>query len=276
MNIFSKLEQLTKVTESESVLLGYICEHPENIVNMGVNEVCQKIFVSKPTVYRLCKKIGVKGYSDLKVIIAMQLKNNKKELADYNYPFKQRQTQNQILDGMCDLYHQTIEDTKDILDSESFRLVIQELLHANKIKLFPSVGNVFMAESFQQNMLEIGVLVDVVNGGYNQHWSACASCLGEVAIVISYLGKTREIEDVVKALKKNKAKIILISATYEERLSKYVDHHLYMCSFEHHQEKIASFSSRVSLQYLLDCIYSCYFNRNYEKNIAYKIINYID
>lgn len=76
MNIFLRLKALTKLTESEEILSTYICNHPGGIVNMDVNKLCQKNFVSKPTVYRLCKKLGINGYSDLKVIIAMQLKDN--------------------------------------------------------------------------------------------------------------------------------------------------------------------------------------------------------
>lgn len=35
-------------------------------------------------------------------------------------------------------------------------------------------------------------------------------------------------------------------------------------------QKIASFTSRLSLQYLLDVIFACYFNRHYQENIDLK------
>lgn len=46
--------------------------------------------------------------------------------------------------------------------------------------------------------------------------------------------------------------------------------------YEDSEEKIASFSSRASLQILLDCLYACYFNKDYEKNIDYRIEHYIE
>ena len=70
--------------------------------------------------------------------------------------------------------------------------------------------------------------------------------------------------------------MILISSTIEIPLAQYVDYHLYFSSYEDSEEKIASFSSRISLQYLLDCIYACYFNKDYIKNLHHKIDHYID
>lgn len=276
MNIFTRLQQLSKLTNNETILVDYICDNPDELIKKDINQLCQDIYISKATVYRLCKKIGIKGYSDLRVIIASQLETDKNLDMNYNYPFLPNQTQSQIINGLHDLYTQTIENTRNLIDLDEFYLAVQELLNAKKIKIFPSVGNIFMAESFQQNMIEIGVLVDVVTYDFNQHWSSCASKEGDVVIVISYLGKTRDMLETVKLLKRKKAKIIFISATYEENICNYVDHHLYICSFEHFQRKIASFSSRVSVQYLLDCLYACYFNQNYDKNIQYKVTNYID
>ena len=62
----------------------------------------------------------------------------------------------------------------------------------------------------------------------------------------------------------------------KSELSKLVDYHLYFASYEDSEEKIASFSSRASLQFLLDCLFACYFNRDYEKNINYRIEHFIE
>lgn len=133
-----------------------------------------------------------------------------------------------------------------------------------------------MAESFQQNMLEIGVKVEVVKEHFYQHWNAQSCQKGDVVMIISYAGKTPYLNDIVKTLKEKDVTMILISSTIQIPFAKYVDYHLYFASYEDSEEKIASFSSRISLQYLLDCIYACYFNRDYEKNLTHKIEHYID
>lgn len=95
-------------------------------------------------------------------------------------------------------------------------------------------------------------------------------------MLISYASRTPQIMDIVHDLNKKNIPIILISSTIHTPIDQFAKYHLYFSSYEDSEEKIASFSSRISLQYLLDCIYACYFNRDYEKNLEYKIKNYID
>lgn len=278
MNIFIQLTKLTKLTQNEKILVDYILHNPIDIIKKNAKQISQDSYVSVSTIYRLCKKLEVSGLTELKVQLSMQLDDYKKEdkSLDYNYPFKKNETQYQILTKMLELYNQTLTSTYNLIDNEKFRLALQELINAKRISIFPSSGNLYMAESFQSNMQEIGTIVQLGNTYYDQHWLACSMSLGDVVIVISYAARTPGIKEVVKTLKKQKAKIILISAIFEESISKYVDHHLYFSSYENSEEKIASFSSRISLQYLLDCLYACYFNRNYENHLQYKIDNYID
>ena len=178
----------------------------------------------------------------------------------------------QIMDIVHDLNKKNIP----IIDLDVLLHTVQALKKANNIYIFPSIGNYFMAESFQQNMLEIGVKVDVIKEAYYQHWHVQLCDENDIVMLISYAGRTPQIMDIVHDLNKKNIPIILISSTIHTPIDQFAKYHLYFSSYEDSEEKIASFSSRISLQYLLDCIYACYFNRDYEKNLEYKIKNYID
>ncbi|WP_294578708.1 MurR/RpiR family transcriptional regulator [uncultured Thomasclavelia sp.] len=278
MNILTKLSSLTKLTENERILTEYIINHPEQILTMNAKELAHKTFVSQTTVYRLCNKLALSNFSDLKVLIAMQKDDFSKEKSstDFNYPFYHHQTQYQIINNMEELYQQTIIATKNLLDLETLRLIVQEMYHAHSIAIYPSVGNINIAENFRQNMQEIGKPVEIASNRFDQHWSATIKKPGDLVFVISYLGKTPQIIDTVATLKEKGCTIVLISATYEEKISPLANYRLYLCSYENFREKIGSFSSRISLQYILDCLYSCYFERNFDQFLKFKIDNYID
>ncbi|UTY40705.1 SIS domain-containing protein [Allocoprobacillus halotolerans] len=125
-------------------------------------------------------------------------------------------------------------------------------------------------------MLEIGIHIDVATERYYQHWYANSCQKGDVVMLISYAGRTPQMAELVKVLKKKEVTMILISSMIEIDFAKDVDYHLYFSPYEDSEEKIASFSSRVSLQYLLDCIYASYFNRDYEKNLEERFAHYIE
>ena len=177
---------------------------------------------------------------------------------------------------MLSLYEQTLKNTFNLIDLDELLHIVQALKKANNIYIFPSIGNYFMAESFQQSMLEIGVKVDVIKEAYYQHWIVQLCKVGDIVMLISYAWRTPQIKNIVQELNQKNIPIILISSTIHTPIDQFAKYHLYFSSYEDSEEKIASFSSRISLQYLLDCIYACYFNRDYQKNLEYKIKNYID
>lgn len=278
MNIFTKIQQIDSFTESEAIFANYIIDHPRDILTLDLHKLVKSCYVSSSTIYRVIEKLGLSGLNQLKVQISLQLESRQQEnhSVDYNYPFHKLNTHHQIMTKMLSLYDQTLKSTFNLIDLDILLKVIQILYKARNIVIFPSIGNYFMAESFQQNMLEIGIRVEVVKERFYQHWAAQSYQKGDVVLIISYAGKTPYLEDTVKTLREKNVTMVLISSTIQIPFSKYVDYHLYFSSYEDSEEKIASFSSRISLQYLLDCIYACFFNRDYEKNLSYKINHYID
>lgn len=278
MNIFTLIKQTKNFTESEKIFADYILKYPHDILEQDIHQLSKNAYVSSSTIYRVIDKLDLSGLTQLKIQISLQLEKNEKEKkeVDYNYPFEKTNTQYEITNKMLMLYDQTLKSTFNLIDLDMLLKVVQALHNANKIYVFPSIGNYFMAESFQQSMLEIGVNVEVIKDYYYQHWHTQLCDKNDIAIIISYAARTQHIMELVYDLKERNIPIVFISSTIHTPVDEYAKYHLYFSSYEDSEEKIASFSSRLSLQYLLDCIYACYFNRDYEKNLEYKIKHYID
>lgn len=277
MDLFTKIKAMNSFTESEQTFIDFIFNHPYDVIQLNLQQLSKTSYVSISTIYRVMEKLEINGLNQLKLQISESLKNNENlKNIDYNYPFRKTNTHYQILTQMLELYDQTLKNTINLIDLNVLLHTVQALKKANNIYIFPSIGNYFMAESFQQNMLEIGVKVDVIKEAYYQHWHVQLCDENDIVMLISYAGRTPQIMDIVHDLNKKNIPIILISSTIHTPIDQFAKYHLYFSSYEDSEEKIASFSSRISLQYLLDCIYACYFNRDYEKNLEHKIKNYID
>lgn len=277
MDLFTKIKAMNSFTESEQTFIDFIFNHPYDVIQLNLQQLSKTSYVSISTIYRVMEKLEINGLNQLKLQISESLKNNENlKNIDYNYPFQKTNTHYQILTQMLELYDQTLKNTINLIDLDVLLHTVQALKKANNIYIFPSIGNYFMAESFQQNMLEIGVKVNVIKEAYYQHWHVQLCDENDIVMLISYAGRTPQIMDIVHDLNKKNIPIILISSTIHTPIDQFAKYHLYFSSYEDSEEKIASFSSRISLQYLLDCIYACYFNRDYEKNLEYKIKNYID
>lgn len=276
MNIFSKLNKLTNLTENEKTLVSYMQDNPESFVKMSALEISEACFISTSTIYRLCQKLDLTGLSELKVQVSASINEYLKENSslDYNYPFNQNETQNQIISKMKELYEQTLVSSLNLIDPEQLKLISKVLKNAQHIDFYTSAGNIYFAENFKFQMQEIGTFINVPIEEYHQLLTASTSNENHVAIIVSFEGRGIIIERIVSILKTNKTPIILISSTNENSLTKYANYHLYLSSNENHFNKISSFSTRLSLLYILDCIYTCYFKFNYDKNVQYKLDAY--
>ena len=245
MNIFTRLKEEQNFTHLERSIADFILDDPMTFIKLDKNEIVQTCFVSLSTLYRFLDKIHVKNLNELKVLITSQYQEyeKEKEQIDYNYPFQPYSTHYQIVS------------------------VIEK---ANHITMLPTSGNIHVAYNFQQNMIEIGKSVKIETVPYLQYMEASALKKGDLAIVISYANRGTAMLDIVKQLKRDGVDILLISSTLPTELFPYATYHLYFCSYENTYDKIASFASRVSLQYLLDALFACIFNQNYSKNIQYR------
>ncbi|EHJ00803.1 transcriptional regulator, RpiR family [Clostridium sp. DL-VIII] len=276
MNIFSKLNKLTNLTENEKTLVNYMMDNPEIFVKMSALEISDACFISTSTIYRLCQKLDLSGLSELKVQISMSINEYLKENnpIDYNYPFKQNETQYQIVLKLKELYEQTLVSSLNLIDLEQLRLISNVLKKAQHIDFYTSAGNLYFAENFKFQMQEIGTFINVPLEEYHQRLTASTSDKEHIAIIVSFEARGVIIKEIADILKKNKTPIILISSTNENPLTKYANYHLYLSSNENHFNKISSFSTRLSLLYVLDCIYTCYFKFDYDQNVKYKLDTY--
>ena len=276
MNIFSKLNKLTNLTENEKTLVNYMVGNPENFVKMSALEISDACFISTSTIYRLCQKLDLSGLSELKVQISMSINEYLKEnnSINYNYPFKQNETQYQIVLKLKELYEQTLVSSLNLIDLEQLKLISNLLKKAQHIDFYTSAGNLYFAENFKFQMQEIGTFINLPIEEYHQRLTASTSDKDHIAIIVSFEARGVIIKEIADILKKNKTPIILISSINENPLIKYANYHLYLSSNENHFNKISSFSTRLSLLYVLDCIYTCYFKFDYDQNVKYKLDTY--
>ncbi len=63
---------LNTLTQSELSVLQYIDVHSNEVLTMSIQELSEKVFFSTATILRLCKKLNLSGFSELK----FTLKNN--------------------------------------------------------------------------------------------------------------------------------------------------------------------------------------------------------
>ena len=275
MNVLIKLTELNDLTNNEKILADFIVSNPEKIISGRPNEIAAASFVSVATIYRLINKLGLNGLGELKIELISTLKSSQEEdTINFDYPILKSDNTFQIMQNLNKLYKSTIDETISYIDIEGIMEVVDVLYNTKVIDIYSASANLFFVKNFEFQMQEIGVLINVPQEEYMQSLSAANSDETHVAIVVSFGGRGRVISEITKMLYELGIEIILITSTQDNPLTKYAKYKLYFASLENHYNKISSFSTRLSLLYIFDMLYAVYFNKDYEKNINYKLENY--
>lgn len=269
------LENMIKLCDSltpvENEIAAYVIKNKEDIVKMTIQQLSDKIFVSKSAVHRFCRKVGIKGFNELKVKIAQDLSNLKKErsIIDVNYPFERRDSPQLIAGKLMKLYETTVQDTFNYMNAEEL-CEISVLLHdAEVIDIYTHAHNMNPAESFQDKMLTIGRTVNCPKSFYKQRMTALAASQSHVALVISYSGLATFILPVLQKLYEKKIPVVFIGKAGSNLYPQYVTYYLPISDKENLRDRISQFSSHIALQYMLDVLFGCIYNRNRTKNMEY-------
>lgn len=275
MNLLKKLSQLENITPNERELVNHIINHPKETLSLTSKELADVAYVSVATVYRLLTKLDLTGFNEFKVELISSLKKlNNSEKIDPNYPILATDSTEDVIYRMSQLYQNTLDETINLFDENELKESVALLLEASQIDVYASAGNLYFAKNFQFQLQEIGCLINVPEEDYSQRLSAANSTDQNVALIVSYGGRSQTTQAVVKILNKNKTPIILLTSTQKNPISEFATKQLYMASIENHFDKISSFSTRLSLLTIFDLLYAEIFNQNFEKNSQYKLKNY--
>lgn len=276
MNLFINLKENKDLSKNERILADYILKHPEDVLKMSSKDLGKVCFVSTATVYRLCDKLGLSGFSDLKIKITSSLDDYRKSNEDFNFdfPVNQFQTHYEIIQKIKEDYEQTLNLTANLFSLDQLRLIASAMEKAQIIDVYTSAGNINFALNFQFQMQEIGIQVNVPIDEYQQRLIAASSNENHLAIIITFGGRGILSDILPRILHKVKTPIVLISS-YDYTFKDFdPDYQLYISSYENHYKKISSFSTRLSILYILDVLYTCYFKLDYQENIEKKLAYY--
>ena len=275
MNIFMQLKNKQGFSNNERVLADYILEHPTEVLNMDIKTLAKACFVSSATIYRLCSKLELSGFSELKIKMTSALQSYiKEDEFDFNFPIKDHQTHYEIICKLKEDYEKTLQSTQNLFDLDEIQSVVCALDRAKQIDIYTSAGNIYFAENFKFQMAEIGVNVNVPMDEYHQRITAASSDASHLAILISFGGRGMIYDTLVEILHQTKTPVVLISS-YDYQPKAYPpNYRLYISPYENHYKKISSYSTRLSILYILDVLYTCYFRVDYEKNLEKKMQYY--
>lgn len=263
--IISKLKYADNWTQSEKHLVRYILDHQKEVTNMSSRKLAEKAGTSISTVYRVCDKLDLNGFNDLKLLLVQEGEPASTIPTDYNIPFREDATDYEIMQAIQNIYLQTVSETMSLMDLATLHQAAMVIDKADQLNLYTCISNRQPLEHFKHKCLRLGKKVQLLTNAFEQQLAAFASDENTVSILLSYAGLNAELTDLMPELIRRKGKLIVISSMLDHTFADHADYHFYLCSREKPEvDKIAPFSLNISASYILDVLYSVLYRRHYE------------
>lgn len=242
-------------TKTEQKLIeGLLKIEGEELIYLSITELSSKLKVAEATIVRFCKKLGYNGFQDFKLSLSKEL------------GVREDSTRNSLVRKIALRMTDAIEETSRSIDYDQCLQIADLLIKARRIGAFGVGNSSITATEFGNVMARIGITVIVTPDPHLQAMITGNMTEGDVVVLISVSGSTKDIIDVAEIAKRNGVKIVVITCYDHSPLTKYADYVLNSTRREAAYEG-GSVSTIVSISFIVNVLY----NAIYEKlgNAAY-------
>lgn len=265
--ILERLKAKEGFTHQEQAVAEYILKHMEDIQGMSSEELARASYASKATVIRLCKKLGVAGYPELKYQLVSEMVQNIRVNQLLNKePITEKSTYQDILDTLPKLYDKAITDTRLCMDKNVITRIFNRIKVAERIDIYGSGISYILAQSAAFKFATLGMECSAYES-VNAHYLSAAKKQKSVSFIITFTGANRSMIDVARYLKKTTDTYVVgIIGRHNEEMKKWCDEMVEIPS----RDSLLSLkvvTSFTATTYVLDIFFSMYLAQHYENHV---------
>ena len=156
------------------------------------------------------------------------------------------------------------------MDLNHMERIMKRMTKAHEFYVYGEGSSLHAAIEFKTKMLRLGKNVFVEDSRTHQKALAINAPEDSFSIVISYSGETKAVIDVVEMLEERHRYVLAITSDPDSTIAQMSNDILLIDSNEDKSlgNKLETFTSHNSAHFILDCLYSFYFQKDYDANIA--------
>lgn len=268
ISLIDQLQANTTLTDAERYVANYVLNHQDSVSTLSIYSLAEQTQTSPSTITRLCKKCGLTNFPAFKVALARDYATHLASIShiDANMPFLPSDNDSIIATKIAALSKETITATTELISNNQLKRVVDLILNSKSIYAVGVSGNFIRLRDFQLKLLKIKIYVHLLDLQAEQYYLALNATDQDCALLISISGRTAEIVNDAKHFRESNTPIIALTADPNSPLATYAQEVLQIPKKETSKFKVSDFSSQLSIEYVLNSLYACLFNRNFAKN----------
>ncbi|MGS2722587.1 transcriptional regulator HexR [Porticoccus sp. GXU_MW_L64] len=199
------------LSKSERKVCETVLAAPEDAVHTPIAVIAKQAGVSEPTVNRFCRRLGCKGYPDFKVKLARELSNGQPLMTRDVTPSDSLAT---LTEKIFESTRATLHTTQSSIDTPSLEMAVDALAQAKCIVFFGLGASGSVALDAQHKFFRFNTPVIAHTDILNQRMCCAAMGQQDVAVFISYTGRTKAIIENAQIAREVGATVIGITGAH--------------------------------------------------------------
>lgn len=261
-------------SSAEQGALNYILDHPEDVPQLSVKVLSERTFSSAATIVRLCRKLGFEGYRDLQKELLYELAVRDQETARGSSKVTAGSASD-IIEKITYRNIASLEDTLKLVEPQELELAVELICQASEVLLFGLGASQLVAQDAYLKFIRIDKPCSCCQDIHSQYVIAKNAKPTDVAILISYSGRTQEIIRCAEYLKAQGTPMIAITRFEPSPISRLATCCLSVAATEE-VYRGGAMSSRISQLNLIDILYTGCINKNPKQSVRLFAHNRMD
>jgi len=201
-------DRLDSLNKSERKVAEAILRDPSAATRYSIAALARAANVSEPTVNRFCRGFSATGFPDFKIRLAQSIATGTP------YVGQNVEATDSVAEFADKIMLSTIaslDKARQALDPKALTEAIDYLIQAKQINFFGMGGSASVALDAQHKFFRFNIPVMSYDDALMQRMVAAGSNVGDVIVLISYTGRTRETVDIAQLARANGATVIGIT-----------------------------------------------------------------
>ncbi len=199
----------TSLPSAERKVADFILENPERAMHMVINEIADSAGVSVPSVTRLARKLGYKGFLEFRVALASgaALSAETHKLS----PVEDTDSDEEVVEKVYLASIRALEDTYRALDRERICELARAIATADRVFICGGGGSTLLAQdaAFQLNALGVQAVPIISQTVLNMYKPRF--CETDVFIGLSRAGRNKLLTEAVRQAKRQGSTCVFMS-----------------------------------------------------------------
>jgi len=248
------------LTDAEQKVAAFILSAPQQIPGMTVHAVAEKCAVASSAVIRFCKSIDLTGFSQLKILLALE--TNPQEEAQMPALQAEDDTAT-VFRKVFRSGARTLQDTIDMMDMNSAAKMVEILSRARRICIFGVGTSSVIATDAQYRFSQLGLNASACTDILFMNVTAVNLGPEDVVLCISHSGRTKAVVDALRHAKEAGAATLAITSFSDSLL--YRESDVALCAYaDEVNYPVEAVSARVAHICLIDALMMALATRKYE------------